>query len=362
MKKPGNILFIMPILFLIIANCSHSPTNVAGGSDESGNAMTRITGRAIYETGKPAVSADVFLRPRNFLADTINVSHKEFASGVKSTRTDAAGLFSIDSVDTGKYAIEVNDRISNAAFLQCSVLTVQNKMDLSSVTLNLTGSLTGTLSTFGIDDTSLSAYIAIEGLDRIVKTDSLGSFNFNNLPPGNFQFKLIPSIPHYDIADNFTHEIKSGKTDTMGTKFVLPEISRTGMRITAVIRDSSMDTAAIRANIILVFVRKPDVLIWNSEVTPFNLTADQITSTTFSPDPLNMAMSEQAVIIKKDSMDYEITWPAFTVSHGLDGVYIMAVINRTGNILKFASLLFITEARSNAKLGNINPWAVILQP
>ena len=101
----------LSLLVLLLLNCSIG-VDVAGGS-EIGNPIT-VAGKVMYPNNSPAHNALVRLRPESYLADTSGIIDTTKPSQIQDLRTDNAGNFTIESVDTGTYYIEVNDENDGA--------------------------------------------------------------------------------------------------------------------------------------------------------------------------------------------------------------------------------------------------------
>ena len=278
------LCIILETILLFFYGCStKGPTQVAGGS-KVGNASL-IQGRVFSPGGQPAADAQAILRPRQFIKDTSFASLSKDAANAMETRTDANGYFSFASVDIGEYNIEVNNQNHLAIVLTCSLALQNTQIDFPDTTLQPTGSLTGQISLYGITDTSAPAYVAIEGLDRIVKVDSNGGFNFPDLPVGQFQVKTIISVQGNNATGSMSFTIKPSEADTLDTLYVLPKVTRSGMRITAILHDSLLSAATIHDSVDFVFVRKPDTLKWSMATTPLTLTAQLMTTNGFGRRP-----------------------------------------------------------------------------
>lgn len=73
----------------------------------------------------------MYLRPQDY---TVDLARKLPVSR-RDAHTDAHGLFSIDSVDTGSYCIEVNDVKSHAVLLNCTITLNDTLVKIPSDTL-----------------------------------------------------------------------------------------------------------------------------------------------------------------------------------------------------------------------------------
>jgi Leucine-rich repeat (LRR) protein len=172
------------------------PDRMAGGG---GLETVGVRGSAAYENGTPVVGARVILRPKEFLADTAGPL-KKVSIVLAETETDAKGGYAIDSVETGDYLIEVNDQRTQAAVMPANVSRLIDGVihRVAPATLKSVGTLTGRVlaGSLPIGD----AYVQIFGMERVVKTDALGRFAFDNLPEGFFEVVVLRPRPYGYMA------------------------------------------------------------------------------------------------------------------------------------------------------------------
>jgi hypothetical protein len=179
-----NAGVILTILLLIIVKCSNM-AETAGGSTDTGN--SRINASIYMPDGKAASGARVILRRSDYLSDCQSLSPIDLHSQ-KDAIVNSFGHFQIDSIDTGSYYIEVNDRISRACLLTCKVLPGYNDIELGSDTILPYAMVEGNaIIPPGFSGT---VFVQIFGLERRVSLDMTGHFVISDLPAGYFNFRI----------------------------------------------------------------------------------------------------------------------------------------------------------------------------
>ncbi len=184
MKKNFEILIIIVVLCL---SCNFG-TDVAGTS-EQGNA--RVTATVYSSDGTPASGATVRVRREDYTKNA--VFHKVLATGYLNLNTDQDGKFSIESLDTGSFLIEVTDR-SKEALLTRYTNTGSNGSEviLEPDTLRPFASISGKVDYSSIDERKFAQVV---GLERFTEVDVDGFFSFSDLPAGTFTVKVVSIDP-----------------------------------------------------------------------------------------------------------------------------------------------------------------------
>jgi len=173
---PAALLFCTPGL------------QATGGGSEGEARNASVAGQVFYQNGgMPASNAAVILRQSRFLADT-GASVKAVA--INDT-TDGEGRFRVDSVDTGEYAVEINDRLGSAVLLHTLVGPKDTLVWIGPDTLRPTGTLRGTIA-LPPGSSSSFVYVQVYGLQRIARMDSSGDFIFGDMPAGTYVFRITP--------------------------------------------------------------------------------------------------------------------------------------------------------------------------
>lgn len=176
----------------------------ASGSFETENSVALSVQLA---DGSPAARALVKVRPADYLAGTSNIDgvdeadFKDSVAGIYNGKTDEQGRLNVPKLKSGKYAVEVEGK-KTKGFARFDVSPT--KCDSLDVDMDKSGSMTGqVVMPAGLN----SVKVGIRGLDYVVETDSLGNFEFEDLPAGNF--KAVGFT--YSTSDYINEE---GETDT----------------------------------------------------------------------------------------------------------------------------------------------------
>jgi hypothetical protein len=195
--------FAVALLFIL---CSSNDDNIAGNGSQAGNG--RITCSIYNSDGSPASNASVYLRTQDY---TVDLALRKLAVSRLDAHTDARGMFSIDSVDTGSYSIEVNDVKSHAVLLNCVITLKDTLVNIPSDTLQPTGTIKGVLPSIPNDSGVL--YIRICGLERVgVRDTETGSFVINDVPPGSYTLRVLTSAVNYQSME--IRNIKTAPSET----------------------------------------------------------------------------------------------------------------------------------------------------
>jgi hypothetical protein len=170
----------------IISLLSCSKPIVAGGGADIGNPQARVSGRALYPGGKSVAGAVVRLRTDRFLLPLPGQTAQD--GPVYNTVTDDSGRYSIDSVDSGSYFLEVNDRRSSALLAACTVGETMKSVDAGTDTCRPYATIAGTV------DLSVKPqakrYVQVDGLERLAPVDSSGNFTLNDLPGATYELRV----------------------------------------------------------------------------------------------------------------------------------------------------------------------------
>jgi hypothetical protein len=171
-------IFFTGLVFICCCTTGDAPL---GGTSEQGNARVAAT---IYNTDmSPSVRAHVKLRRTDYIAGAARSIPG--TGNYRDAITGADGSFFIDSLDTGSYYIEVNDRISNAVLLKCSITSGDTLVALGKDTLLPYSSVKGKIQSVSPGKHYL---LKIEGLERFYDVNTDGSFIVPDLPQGTFTF------------------------------------------------------------------------------------------------------------------------------------------------------------------------------
>ncbi|MDB5102725.1 MAG: putative protein of unknown function acetylesterase [Fibrobacteres bacterium] len=192
---PGLLAASALLVSGMLLSCAQKDGDLAGS--EIGNPTVAVSGTALYPDGSVAGGARVTLRRTDYLAEdkgfkllssTASVGLAKISVSLANVFTDSKGYFRIDSVDAGAYRIEINDDQNQGVLIDCAV---KGKKDtaLPTESLRATGTVHGVVKW---DSPPTSPYLAlVYGLERVALVDgSNGHFTMNDLPPGNYTFKV----------------------------------------------------------------------------------------------------------------------------------------------------------------------------
>jgi hypothetical protein len=233
---------IILILFALAdINCSSSGSLTGTGS-QSGNG--RIAGVALSPDGTPAANAVVRVRLQNYTAAK---ALQKSCSAWRDMRTDANGRFAIDSLDTGKYYVEVNDERAHAVLLSCTLSRQYSQVDLQNGVLQPTGSIQGSFLS-KVD--SVPMYVQICGLERSgIRDQETGGFVINDVPAGVFTVRVLAASSSYQPVDIQEVKVSSGTVSSIDpidyvrlgkwrySKRLYFNTTATGVQVSGLVRD-----------------------------------------------------------------------------------------------------------------------------
>lgn len=180
---------------------------VAGGSTvETDNAVSL---QVVGMEGVPNSNIVARIRPTWFVSDT--GKQNVLAEYSQDIFADSKGWIHCKSLPSGSYTMEIRsqgygalkhfDRQDTAAF-----------DDLGSLTLKLLGSVEGSVE---LPEQAKYAWVQIYGLDRLIKTDSLGKFRIDSIPDGTHHIRAITSVSSSIAAEDHI-QVRSGYSSNIG--------------------------------------------------------------------------------------------------------------------------------------------------
>jgi hypothetical protein len=185
--KPFTLIQ-MVILFccLFLLQCLNS-TPIAGATDIPNE--TASVSAVIHDlAGTPVYRAAVTMVRAEYLSPLPQTTGGE-KRGIFLTMTDDSGHFSVDSLDSGSYMIEVNDGSRSACRIHCAIGGDTGTKNLGVFAVQPYANIIGKIDTIGIPSTQ--RYVQIYGLNRIFPIESDGSFNIGGLPADLFTFRIV---------------------------------------------------------------------------------------------------------------------------------------------------------------------------
>jgi hypothetical protein len=158
-----------------------------------------------YSNGQPARYAAVKLRSSDYLADTSLISSSSRMLSNPDAYTDDTGGFALTNVPRGDYSIEVNDLMSNAVLLRCSVSDTDTVLTVPVDTLKPTGSITGSIDSFS--SPGINVFVQVYGLGRITLiSTSSPKFVIGDVPDGQYTIRIVSSA-----STNMAHKLSNIK-------------------------------------------------------------------------------------------------------------------------------------------------------
>jgi hypothetical protein len=206
---------IVVALALLACTCIRGPSTVAGGSASEGEA--RVVGSVVDDaSGMPVDNAVVRLRRADFLQDTSAGSLTKNMMNSADLATDNHGGFSIDSIDTGKYLIEINNRHGKAVVLSCNIFSKDTLVDFAPDSVRPSSSIKGVIRTRA--DSTATVYIQMYGLERIARRDLLtDSFSIADVPSGSYSLRIVSSSPLFSPSTINNVTVQPGTPNRLDT-------------------------------------------------------------------------------------------------------------------------------------------------
>ncbi len=211
MKTLFKIFPVIPMIFF--GACTNS--DMAGGTTETENAIAKeeaaFVSIQVY-SGKNPAKASYRVLPSWYVTDsTGNVNADDFTY---VGETDSSGKIYIDNHKDGSYTIQI-EQGDSALVYQYTINSLKKKFSVSKATLQKKGAINGWLS---LPEDAKYAWVNIEGIGRVVKTDSLGFFVAEDLPVGQISVKSWSS-DNAECIGEANIETQSGESLHIGHVF-----------------------------------------------------------------------------------------------------------------------------------------------
>ncbi len=234
--KPSNLRLTLVILAAALGCGCRSPERLAGGTTDTGNAISSsVAGIAVDTAGRPVPGARVRLRSADYLAPLPSLMKRgitDFDGGA-----GANGAFAIEDIDSGRYRLELigianaKDGDTGWADAETSLSAILD-LDLSRpgslpefrfeagrATLARMGRVTGA---FSLRPGSRRAFVQVYGLERLAQTEA-GSNRFAiGLPAGRFVLRFTdpecgsPCLREWPVAVEAGSALDIGEVDMGG--------------------------------------------------------------------------------------------------------------------------------------------------
>jgi hypothetical protein len=171
MKNFNKLLYLVP--FGLFAACGTN-SDTAGNTTEIENAIAI----RVFDDGTPAANVRYQVLPSWYVADTTAASSVNYTY---QGTTDSEGWMHIDGHKDGSYTINFTKGDSSIV-LQYTLNNLNHEYTLDSASLEAAGTVKGLVD---LPDSANYAWVAVQGVNTIVKTDSLGQFVIMKAPRGN---------------------------------------------------------------------------------------------------------------------------------------------------------------------------------
>ena len=186
----------------LIAACTTS-NDTAGNTTEIENAIAI----RIYDGEKPAAMVRYQVLPSWYVADPSDTTNA--VNYTYEGTTDSAGWAYIDGHQNGSYTINFI-KGNSSIVLQYTLNNLHHEYVLDSVQLAATGAVKGLVD---LPDSASFAWVAIQGLNMVVKTDTLGQFIITKVPQGNITVSAWDANYEYSIGQVSTTIAENDTTD-----------------------------------------------------------------------------------------------------------------------------------------------------
>jgi hypothetical protein len=174
-------------LCMVASTLCTQPLSEAGGfGSETTNGI--ISGTAVLPDGTPAVGARVTVRRIDYVSTVNGAPIKKRAATAGNGITDSAGRFTIDSLDTGSYTIEINDALANAVCGRCRIASKTPRLDFGISALMRYAAVRGEVGGGAALD---KRYVQVVGFERLAAVDTSGSYALSDLPQGTFTLSIV---------------------------------------------------------------------------------------------------------------------------------------------------------------------------
>ena len=171
MKNFNKLLYLVPFGLLVACTANN---DTAGNTTEIENAIAI----RLFEDGTPAAKVRYQVLPSWYVADTTETGIVNYTY---EGETDTNGWVHIDGHQNGSYTINFTKGDSSIV-LQYTLNNLNHEYTLDSASLEAAGTVKGLVD---LPDSANYAWVAVQGVNTIVKTDSLGQFVIQKAPCGN---------------------------------------------------------------------------------------------------------------------------------------------------------------------------------
>ena len=199
MKNFNKLLYLVP--FGLLAACGTN-SDTAGNTTEIENAIAI----RVFDDGTPAAKVRYQVLPSWYVADTAETGAVKYTY---EGETDINGWVHIEGHQNGSYTINFTKGDSSIV-LQYTLNNLNHEYTLDSASLEAVGTVKGLVD---LPDSANYAWVAVQGVNTIVKTDTLGQFVIQKAPCGNVTVSAWDSEDLEAIGQTSASVISNDTTD-----------------------------------------------------------------------------------------------------------------------------------------------------
>ena len=199
MKNFNKLLYLVP--FGLLAACGTN-SDTAGNTTEIENAIAI----RVFDDGTPAAKVRYQVLPSWYVADTAETGAVKYTY---EGETDINGWVHIEGHQNGSYTINFTKGDSSIV-LQYTLNNLNHEYTLDSASLEAVGTVKGLVD---LPDSANYAWVAVQGVNTIVKTDTLGQFVIQKAPCGNLTVSAWDSEDLEAIGQTSASVISNDTTD-----------------------------------------------------------------------------------------------------------------------------------------------------
>lgn len=193
------------IVLFTLWNCGGQKT--AGTTTQTENAVSL---RILTSEGKPAAGVAYSVLPMWYVADSNGTT--DSGAYLYKGFTDTKGWIRINNHPAGHFQIQMADQ-TYGVVSQYSLRSDSAQLISEEIALKKKGGVSGQVN---LPEDVAYAWVFILGLDRVARTDSLGTFLFSDLPVGQLRLVAVSATDANPLGDAVV-QIPEGDTSTISS-------------------------------------------------------------------------------------------------------------------------------------------------
>ncbi|MFH0921079.1 MAG: carboxypeptidase regulatory-like domain-containing protein [Fibrobacterota bacterium] len=237
MKTLPRLLFAAACLLWTACSTGPDVAGHSGGTDETGNALTGVSGRVVDANGAPVPGAVVLLHPE--MAPSPEMKDADPITLI----TDSTGSYHDSDLAPTTYIIEIQGPGGRGALNRVTLPSADTLVSVGTDTLKPCGAIQGWLTvkydqlpdSFGVFEA------VIWNLNIVKPVQKEGYFLIQNLPEGVYRFRIQAQRPGFAMIDTSNITVRSGETTGLDIVNMVERLHVTGGPAFAA------DTVAVRA-------------------------------------------------------------------------------------------------------------------